>query len=55
MFGKSKEWFPRPNKNEVADWFSVPFTWLMNEDNLHIRKAKELFVCFIFFFKKKTN
>ena len=55
MFGKSKEWFPRPNKNEVADWFSVPFTWLMNEDNLHIRKAKELFVCFIFFKKKKKN
>jgi hypothetical protein len=33
-----QEWFPRPNVGEVADVFSVPLSFLLNERNLQVRQ-----------------
>lgn len=33
-----QEWFPRPNVGEVADVFSVPLSFLLDERNLKVRQ-----------------
>lgn len=35
---KQQNWSPKTNATEVADWFSVPLKWLMDERNLQIVK-----------------